>query len=95
MQSRKPHQLSGGQRQRVALARSLAKRPKASYCLMNQWERLDKQLRTQMQLEVVEILEKVGVTCLMVTHDQEEAMTMADRIGIMDSGWIIQTGYAC
>ncbi|MGB1271681.1 MAG: TOBE domain-containing protein [Endozoicomonas sp.] len=53
---------------------------------------LDKKLRTRMQLEVVEIIEQVGVTCLMVTHDQEEAMTMADRIGIMDAGWIVQTG---
>ncbi|MTI13566.1 ABC transporter ATP-binding protein [Sansalvadorimonas verongulae] len=88
---RKPHQLSGGQRQRVALARSLAKRPKL-LLLDEPMGALDKQLRTQMQLEVVEILEKVGVTCLMVTHDQEEAMTMSDRIGIMDSGWIVQTG---
>ena len=88
---RKPHQLSGGQRQRVALARSLAKRPKL-LLLDEPMGALDKQLRTQMQLEVVEILEKVGVTCLMVTHDQEEAMTMADRIGIMDAGWIVQTG---
>ncbi|MCL6269769.1 polyamine ABC transporter ATP-binding protein [Sansalvadorimonas sp. 2012CJ34-2] len=88
---RKPHQLSGGQRQRVALARSLAKRPKL-LLLDEPMGALDKQLRTQMQLEVVEILEKVGVTCLMVTHDQEEAMTMADRIGIMDNGWIVQTG---
>ena len=88
---RKPHQLSGGQRQRVALARSLAKRPKL-LLLDEPMGALDKQLRTQMQLEVVQILENVGVTCLMVTHDQEEAMTMADRIGIMDSGWIVQTG---
>ncbi len=88
---RKPHQLSGGQRQRVALARSLAKRPKL-LLLDEPMGALDKQLRTQMQLEVVEILEKVGATCLMVTHDQEEAMTMADRIGIMDAGRIVQTG---
>ncbi len=88
---RKPHQLSGGQRQRVAMARSLAKRPKL-LLLDEPMGALDKQLRTQMQLEVVEILETVGVTCLMVTHDQEEAMTMADRIGIMDAGWIVQTG---
>mgnify|MGYP006169383835 FL=1 len=53
---------------------------------------LDKKLRTQMQLEVVEILERVGVTCVMVTHDQEEAMTMAGRISIMSDGWIAQTG---
>ena len=88
---RKPHQLSGGQRQRVALARSLAKQPKL-LLLDEPMGALDKKLRTQMQLEVVDIIEEVGVTCLMVTHDQEEAMTMADRIGVMDAGWIVQTG---
>ncbi|PKF51605.1 polyamine ABC transporter ATP-binding protein [Enterovibrio nigricans] len=88
---RKPHQLSGGQRQRVALARSLAKRPKL-LLLDESMGALDKKLRTQMQLEVVEILERVGVTCVMVTHDQEEAMTMAGRISIMHEGWIAQTG---
>ncbi|WP_407330800.1 polyamine ABC transporter ATP-binding protein [Enterovibrio sp. 27052020O] len=88
---RKPHQLSGGQRQRVALARSLAKRPKL-LLLDEPMGALDKKLRTQMQLEVVEILERVGVTCVMVTHDQEEAMTMAGRISIMHEGWIAQTG---
>ena len=88
---RKPHQLSGGQRQRVALARSLAKRPKL-LLLDEPMGALDKKLRGKMQLEVVDIIEGVGVTCIMVTHDQEEAMTMADRIGIMDAGWIIQTG---
>ena len=87
----KPHQLSGGQRQRVALARSLAKRPKL-LLLDEPMGALDKKLRTQMQLEVVEILERVGVTCVMVTHDQEEAMTMAGRISIMSDGWIAQTG---
>ena len=89
--ARRPHQLSGGQRQRVALARSLAKRPKL-LLLDEPMGALDKKLRVRMQLEVVEILEQVGATCLMVTHDQEEAMTMADRIGIMDAGWIVQTG---
>lgn len=79
---RKPHQLSGGQRQRVALARSLAKRPKL-LLLDEPMGALDKKLRNQMQLEVVDILERVGVTCVMVTHDQEEAMTMAGRIAIM------------
>jgi len=80
---RKPHQLSGGQRQRVALARSLAKHPKL-LLLDEPMGALDKKLRTEMQLEVVDIIERVGVTCVMVTHDQEEAMTMADRIAIMD-----------
>ncbi len=88
---RKPNQLSGGQRQRVALARSLAKRPKL-LLLDEPMGALDKKLRTQMQLEVVDILESVGVTCVMVTHDQEEAMTMAERIAIMSDGWIVQTG---
>ncbi|WP_346797536.1 polyamine ABC transporter ATP-binding protein [Halomonas sp. Bachu 37] len=88
---RKPHQLSGGQRQRVALARSLAKRPKL-LLLDEPMAALDKKLRTEMQLEVVEIIEQVGVTCIMVTHDQEEAMTMADRVAIMADGWIEQVG---
>ena len=88
---RKPHQLSGGQRQRVALARSLAKHPKL-LLLDEPMGALDKKLRTEMQLEVVDIIERVGVTCVMVTHDQEEAMTMADRIAIMDEGEIQQIG---
>ncbi|KAA0873641.1 polyamine ABC transporter ATP-binding protein [Nitrincola tapanii] len=88
---RKPAQLSGGQRQRVALARSLAKRPKL-LLLDEPMGALDKKLRTEMQLEVVDILEKVGVTCVLVTHDQEEAMTMASRIAIMSEGWIAQVG---
>ena len=88
---RKPHQLSGGQRQRVALARSLAKHPKL-LLLDEPMGALDKKLRTEMQLEVVDIIERVGVTCVMVTHDQEEAMTMADRIAIMDEGKIQQIG---
>ena len=88
---RKPHQLSGGQRQRVALARSLAKRPKL-LLLDEPMGALDKKLRSQMQLELVEIIERVGVTCVMVTHDQEEAMTMAERIAIMHLGWIAQVG---
>lgn len=88
---RKPHQLSGGQRQRVALARSLAKHPKL-LLLDEPMGALDKKLRTEMQLEVVDIIERVGVTCVMVTHDQEEAMTMADRIAIMDEGFIQQIG---
>ena len=88
---RKPHQLSGGQRQRVALARSLAKRPKL-LLLDEPMGALDKKLRSQMQLELVEIIERVGVTCVMVTHDQEEAMTMAQRIAIMHLGLIAQIG---
>ena len=88
---RKPHQLSGGQRQRVALARSLAKSPKL-LLLDEPMGALDKKLRSQMQLELVEIIERVGVTCVMVTHDQEEAMTMAERIAIMHLGCIEQIG---
>lgn len=89
--NRKPDQLSGGQRQRIALARSLAKQPKL-LLLDEPMGALDKKLRTEMQLEVVDILEKVGVTCVMVTHDQEEAMTMATRMAIMDEGKIVQIG---
>ncbi len=88
---RRPHQLSGGQQQRVALARSLAKAPKL-LLLDEPMGALDKKLRSQMQLEIVDIIESVGVTCVMVTHDQEEAMTMASRIGIMDAGVIRQVG---
>jgi len=89
--SRKPDQLSGGQRQRVALARSLAKKPKV-LLLDEPMGALDKKLRSQMQLEVVDIIEAVGVTCVMVTHDQEEAMTMANRISVMHEGEIMQVG---
>jgi len=88
---RKPDQLSGGQRQRVALARSLAKKPKV-LLLDEPMGALDKKLRSQMQLEVVDIIESVGVTCVMVTHDQEEAMTMANRISVMHDGEIMQVG---
>ena len=91
MARRKPHQLSGGQQQRVALARSLAKRPKL-LLLDEPMGALDKKLRSEMQLEVVNIIEQLGVTCVMVTHDQEEAMTMANRIAIMDRGRIVQVG---
>ncbi|WP_372659368.1 ABC transporter ATP-binding protein [Hydrogenophaga sp.] len=86
---RKPHQLSGGQQQRVALARSLAKRPKL-LLLDEPLGALDKKLREQTQFELVNIIEKVGVTCVMVTHDQEEAMTMASRIAIMSKGRVLQ-----
>ena len=88
---RKPHQLSGGQQQRVALARSLAKSPKL-LLLDEPMGALDKKLRSQMQLELVDIIEQLGVTCVMVTHDQEEAMTMAHRIAVMESGRIRQIG---
>ncbi|MBQ3775454.1 MAG: polyamine ABC transporter ATP-binding protein [Ruminobacter sp.] len=89
--NRKPNQLSGGQRQRVALARSLAKQPKL-LLLDEPMGALDKKLREQMRLELVNIIESVGVTCIMVTHDQEEAMTMAERIAIMNRGEFIQVG---
>lgn len=88
---RKPHQLSGGQQQRVALARSLAKQPQL-LLLDEPLGALDKKLREQTQLELVNIIEKVGVTCVMVTHDQEEAMSMASRIAIMSEGKILQVG---
>lgn len=88
---RKPHQLSGGQQQRVALARSLAKRPRL-LLLDEPLGALDKKLREQTQFELVNIIEKVGVTCVMVTHDQEEAMTMASRIAVMSKGRVLQVG---
>jgi putrescine transport system ATP-binding protein len=88
---RKPHQLSGGQQQRVALARSLAKKPQL-LLLDEPLGALDKKLREQTQIELVNIIEKVGVTCVMVTHDQEEAMTMASRIAIMSEGRFLQVG---
>ena len=88
---RKPHQLSGGQQQRVALARSLAKRPQL-LLLDEPLGALDKKLREQTQFELVNIIESVGVTCVMVTHDQEEAMTMASRIAVMRQGRVLQVG---
>ncbi len=88
---RKPHQLSGGQQQRVALARSLAKQPQM-LLLDEPLGALDKKLREQTQIELVNIIEQVGVTCVMVTHDQEEAMTMASRIAIMSEGRFLQVG---
>ncbi|MDO5611566.1 MAG: ABC transporter ATP-binding protein [Pseudomonadota bacterium] len=86
---RKPHQLSGGQRQRVALARALAKQPKL-LLLDEPLGALDKRLRERTQFELVNIQEKVGTTFVMVTHDQEEAMTMSSRIAVMDAGRIVQ-----
>ena len=88
---RHPHQLSGGQQQRVALARSLAKRPRL-LLLDEPLGALDKKLRERTQLELVGIIEQVGVTCVLVTHDQEEAMTVATRIGVMSEGRILQVG---
>jgi putrescine transport system ATP-binding protein len=89
--NRFPSQLSGGQRQRVALGRSLAKHPKV-LLLDEPLAALDKKLREQTQFELVNIQERVGVTFIMVTHDQEEAMTMASRIGIMEEGRLRQVG---
>ena len=88
---RKPHQLSGGQQQRVALARAVATRPKL-LLLDEPMAALDKKLRSQMQIELVNIVERLNVTCIMVTHDQEEAMTMAHRVAVMDAGRIRQVG---
>ncbi|MDH5276882.1 MAG: polyamine ABC transporter ATP-binding protein [Gammaproteobacteria bacterium] len=88
---RKPHQLSGGQRQRVALARSLVKRPKL-LLLDEPLGALDKKLRQATQFELINLQEKLGVTFIVVTHDQEEAMTLATRIGVMDRGEIVQVG---
>ncbi len=88
---RKPHQLSGGQQQRVALARSLAKKPQL-LLLDEPLGALDKKLREETQIELAHIIEDVGVTCVMVTHDQEEAMTMASRIAVMSEGRLLQVG---
>lgn len=89
---RKPHQLSGGQQQRVALARCLAKRPKL-LLLDEPLGALDRKLREETQFELVNIIKSVGVTCAMVTHDQEEAMIMADRIAVMQAGQLLQVGH--
>jgi putrescine transport system ATP-binding protein len=86
---RKPHQLSGGQRQRVALARSLAKRPKV-LLLDEPLGALDKKLREETQFELMDLQHELGLTFVVVTHDQEEAMTMADRIAVMDKGEVVQ-----
>ena len=87
--SRKPHQISGGQRQRVALARSLAKAPKL-LLLDEPLGALDKKLRQETQFELMDIQEKTGTTFVIVTHDQEEAMTVASRVAVMDHGRLIQ-----
>ena len=86
---RKSNQLSGGQQQRFALARSLVKRPKL--LLDEPMSSLDKQIQQKTQIELVRILEQVGVTCIMVRHDQEEAMTMAYRLAVMTDGQIVQS----
>ncbi|QHQ37140.1 ABC transporter ATP-binding protein [Algicella marina] len=88
---RKPHQLSGGQRQRVALARSLVKKPKL-LLLDEPLGALDKKLREETQFELMNIQDKLGVTFIVVTHDQEEAMTLSTRIGVMNAGKIVQVG---
>ena len=87
--SRKPHQLSGGQRQRVALARSMVKRPRL-LLLDEPLAALDKKLRGETQFELMQLQQRLGLTFLIVTHDQQEAMTVADRIAVMDRGRLIQ-----
>ncbi|MFK5998386.1 MAG: ABC transporter ATP-binding protein [Rhodobacterales bacterium] len=86
---RKPHQISGGQRQRVALARSLARNPKV-LLLDEPLAALDKKLRQETQFELMDIQEKLGTTFMIVTHDQEEAMTVASRVAVMNAGQIKQ-----
>ncbi|MDG9729665.1 polyamine ABC transporter ATP-binding protein [Ignatzschineria sp. RMDPL8A] len=86
---RKPHQLSGGQRQRVALARSIVKKPKL-LLLDEPLGALDKRLREQTQFELMNIQEELGITFVIVTHDQEEAMTVSSRIAVMDTGELVQ-----
>jgi putrescine transport system ATP-binding protein len=89
LRRRKPHQISGGQRQRVALARSLARRPKI-LLLDEPMAALDKKLRRETQLELMDIQYRLGATFVIVTHDQEEAMTVASRIAVMDHGKLVQ-----
>ena len=88
---RKPHQLSGGEQQRVALARALVKRPKV-LLLDEPLAALDKRLREQTQYELMRIQEQLGVTFIVVTHDQQEAMTLSTRIAVMNEGRFIQVG---
>src|SRR5262249_33849911 len=89
LENRKPHQLSGGQRQRVALARALAKHPRV-LLLDEPLAALDKKLRGETQFELMRLKDRLGLTFLIVTHDQEEAMTVANRIGVMNQGRLIQ-----
>ncbi len=91
MENRKPTQLSGGQQQRVALARALVNRPKV-LLLDEPLGALDLKLRQAMQFELKELQERVGITFVYVTHDQEEALTMSDRIGVMNDGALLQIG---
>jgi putrescine transport system ATP-binding protein len=90
-ESRRPHQLSGGQRQRVALARALAKRPRV-ILLDEPLAALDRKLREETRFELMELQHRLGLTFIVVTHDQDEAMTMADRIGVMHAGRLMQVG---
>ena len=90
-EKRRPHQLSGGERQRVALARSLVKRPRV-LLLDEPLAALDKKLRNETQFELMNLQQQLGLTFIIVTHDQQEAMTMADRIGVMREGRLMQMG---
>ncbi len=89
LEQRKPDQLSGGQRQRVALARALVKRPRV-LLLDEPLSALDAKLREAMQLELVRLQHSVGITFVIVTHDQDEALSMADRVSVMDQGRVLQ-----
>ena len=91
MEKRTPRQLSGGQQQRIALARALVTRPRL-LLLDEPLGALDKRLRQQMQIELKQIQREVGITTIFVTHDQEEALTLSDRIAIFDEGKVVQVG---
>ncbi|BBI49926.1 hypothetical protein HORIV_23470 [Vreelandella olivaria] len=90
MAGRRPSQLSGGQRQRVALARAIVTNP--VLLLDEPLSALDKSLRIDMQIELKRIQREIGITTIFVTHDQEEALTLSDRIGILRAGRIVQSG---